>query len=253
LEVEGDMTRRRTQITGILAVLLAAAPGPISAQEDGSGGRHLSIRVAMPASKPNSRPWDGISAGQKAFFSIAFPGLWPQIQFWEQQPEPDPAIAVLDLTTGTGRTYYPNCRDRFECAYRDVLVPDGPFAIVAIDVDVFTPHDYVGGAIFARTTDPAELDRMFTMVGDMLRVSLKIPAIDPADVYSIGGRPSSQLPEELPVLDIEECVFVDGQDDGCGLAVELPDSLGSMPMARLYAAEQSTSSRQRGVAGRRGR
>jgi hypothetical protein len=95
-------------------------------------GKSISITVAADHTKANGKPWDGI------------PGTGPN------KNAPDLAICVVRLETPpecsmryVNLKQYSLCQNSYDCIFKRVSIPDGPFGLIILDLDL-RRHDLVG-------------------------------------------------------------------------------------------------------------
>jgi hypothetical protein len=105
-------------------------------------GKPISITVAADHTKASGEPWDGI------------PGLdWgrgPKAIPIPNKNAPDLAVCVIRLETPpecsmryVNLKQYSLCQNSYECIFKRVSIPDGPFGLIILDLDL-RRHDLVG-------------------------------------------------------------------------------------------------------------
>jgi hypothetical protein len=105
-------------------------------------GKYISITVAADHTKANGQPWDGI-AGLGA-------GRGPMAIPLSNKNAPDLAVCVVRLEAPPEcRMRYVNlkqyslCQNSYDCIFKRVSIPDGPFGLIILDLDL-RRHDLVG-------------------------------------------------------------------------------------------------------------
>lgn len=104
-------------------------------------GKPISITVAADHTKANGKPWDGI------------PGLGAgrdTTDILNKDAPPDLAVCVVRLETPPECSMryvklkqYSICPNSHECVFKRVRIPDGPFGLIILDLDL-RRHDLVG-------------------------------------------------------------------------------------------------------------
>ena len=105
-------------------------------------GKPINITVAADHTKANGEPWDGIpSLGA---------GRGPAIPILNKNAPPDLAVCVVRLETPPECSMryvelkqYSICQNSYDCIFKRVSIPDGPFGLIILDLD-FRRHDLVG-------------------------------------------------------------------------------------------------------------
>jgi hypothetical protein len=106
-------------------------------------GEPISITVAADHTKANGEPWDGIPGlgGERGPTAIPIPN---------KNAPPDLAVCVVRLETPpecsmryVNLKQYSLCQNSYECIFKRVSIPDGPFGLIILDLDL-QRHDLVG-------------------------------------------------------------------------------------------------------------
>jgi hypothetical protein len=102
-------------------------------------GKPISITVAADPTKADGEPWDGIPGlgGARAPTAI-------------NKNAPDLAVCVVRMETPpecsmryVNLKQYSLCQDSYACIFKRVSIPDGPFGLIILDLDL-RRHDLVG-------------------------------------------------------------------------------------------------------------
>lgn len=100
-------------------------------------GKPISITVVADHTKANGDPWDGI------------PGP-TTIPILHKNAAPDLAVCVVRLETPpecsmryVNLKQYSLCQNSYNCIFKRVSIPDGPFGLIILDLD-WRRHDLVG-------------------------------------------------------------------------------------------------------------
>lgn len=105
-------------------------------------GKPISITVAADHTKANGEPWDGIPGlrGGRGPTAIPIPN----------KNAPDLAVCVVRLETPpecsmryVNLKQYSLCQNSYDCIFKRVSIPDGPFGLIILDLDL-RRHDLVG-------------------------------------------------------------------------------------------------------------
>jgi hypothetical protein len=103
----------------------------------------ISITVTADHTKANGEPWDGIAGlgGGRGPTAIPIPN---------KNAPPDLAVCVVRLETPpecsmryVNLKQYSLCQNSYDCIFKRVSIPDGPFGLIILDLD-FQRHDLVG-------------------------------------------------------------------------------------------------------------
>ena len=106
-------------------------------------GKRIRITVVVDHTKANGKPWDGI------------PGLGAgdgpaDISILNNDVPPDLAVCVVRLETPPECSMryvelkqYSICQNSYDCIFKRVSIPDGPFGLIILDLDL-RRHDLVG-------------------------------------------------------------------------------------------------------------
>lgn len=116
-------------------------------------GKPIRITVAADPTKANGKPWDGI------------PGLGaasaPDIPILSNDVPPDLAVCVVRLETPPECSMrylklkqYSICQNSYDCIFKRVSIPDGPFGLIILDLDL-RRHDLVGFLLMTTGKAPA--------------------------------------------------------------------------------------------------
>ncbi|KRR21026.1 hypothetical protein CQ13_31170 [Bradyrhizobium retamae] len=106
------------------------------------GGKSITITVAADHTKANGEPWDGIPGlgGGRGRTAIPLPN---------KNAPPDLAVCVVRLETPpecsmryVNLKQYSLCQNSFACVFKRVSIPDGPFGLIILDLDL-RRHDLV--------------------------------------------------------------------------------------------------------------
>jgi hypothetical protein len=104
-------------------------------------GKPIRITVTADQTKADGEPWDGI------------PGLGPgrslDIPILSKDAPPDLAVCVvrLEMPPECSMRYvklkqYSICQNSYDCVFKRVSIPDGPFGLIILDLDL-RRHDLV--------------------------------------------------------------------------------------------------------------
>jgi hypothetical protein len=106
-------------------------------------GKPISITVATNHTKVNGDPWDGIPSVGGGRGPATVPIL-------NKNAAPDLAVCVVRLETPpecsmryVNLKQYSLCQDSYNCIFKRVSIPDGPFGLIILDLDL-RRHDLVG-------------------------------------------------------------------------------------------------------------
>ena len=106
-------------------------------------GKPISITVVADHSKANGDPWDGIPGVGGGRGPTTIPIL-------SKNAAPDLAICVVRLETPpecsmqyVNLKQYSLCQNSYNCNFKRVSIPDGPFGLIILDLDL-RRHDLVG-------------------------------------------------------------------------------------------------------------
>lgn len=119
-------------------LLILVFPGYCLAGE----GKPISITVAADRTKANGGPWDGIPrlGGGRGPTAIPIPNT---------NAPPDLAVCVVRLETPPecsmryeNLKQYSLCQNSYDCIFKRVSIPDGPFGLIILDLDS-RRHDLV--------------------------------------------------------------------------------------------------------------
>jgi hypothetical protein len=104
-------------------------------------GKPISITVAADHTKANGGPWDGIPSLGGGRSPTAIPIL--------NKNAPDLAVCVvrLEMPPECSMRYvnlkqYSLCQNSYDCIFKRVSIPDGPFGLIILDLDL-RRHDLV--------------------------------------------------------------------------------------------------------------
>jgi hypothetical protein len=104
-------------------------------------GKPISITVAADHTKANGGPWDGIPGVGGGRSPTAIPIL--------DKNAPDLAVCVvrLEMPPECSMRYvnlkqYSLCQNSYDCIFKRVSIPDGPFGLIILDLDL-RRHDLV--------------------------------------------------------------------------------------------------------------
>ncbi|CAN7670690.1 hypothetical protein LJR220_006389 [Bradyrhizobium sp. LjRoot220] len=105
-------------------------------------GKPISITVMADQTKTNGEPWDGIPGLDGGRDPRAIPIT--------NKNAPDLAVCVVRLETPpecsmryVNLKQYSLCQNSYDCIFRRVSIPDGPFGLIILDLDL-RRHDLVG-------------------------------------------------------------------------------------------------------------
>ena len=133
--MSGKINRMRS-LWAILLILLF--PAHCLAGE----GKPIRIMVTADHTKADGEPWDGIPG--------LGPGRSPNIAILNKDAPPDLAVCVvrLDMPPECSMRYvklkqYSICQNSYDCVFKRVSIPDGPFGLIILDLDL-RRHDLVG-------------------------------------------------------------------------------------------------------------
>ena len=103
----------------------------------------ISITVVADHTKTNGDPWDGIPGVGAGRGPTTVPIL-------NKNAAPDLAVCVVRLETPpecsmryVNLKQYSLCQNSYDCIFKRVSVPDGPFGLIILDLDL-RRHDLVG-------------------------------------------------------------------------------------------------------------
>jgi hypothetical protein len=162
------------------------------------------ITVTADQTKAGGEPWDGIAG--------LVPGRSPDIPILNKDAPPDLAVCVVRLETPPECSMkyvklkqYSICQNSYDCVFKRVSIPDGPFGLIILDLDL-RRHDLVGFLLMtagpAPTTDQrAALESEIRRRADQLAPPLS------------QGEKQRRLSEML-VVPMDRCAEV----KGCRLA-----------------------------------
>ena len=167
----------------------------------GRGWKPLSIAVAADHTKANGEPWDGIPGlgGGRGPTAIPVPNT---------NAPPDLAICIVRVGSPPecsmryeGAKQFSLCQNSYDCTFRKVGVPDGPFGLIIIDLDL-QRHDLVDSVILTTGKALAPDER------SKLESETRIEADKLSPAFSEGEK--QRRLRELLVLPIDRCMGAKG-------------------------------------------
>jgi hypothetical protein len=130
-------THRMSSFWAVLLFLLFPAHG------FAGEGKPIRITVAADHAKANGKPWDGIPG-------LGASGGPTDISILSNDVPPDLAVCVVRLETPPECSMryvklkqYSICQNSYDCIFKRVSIPDGPFGLIILDLDL-RRHDLVG-------------------------------------------------------------------------------------------------------------
>ena len=162
-------------------------------------GKPISIKVVADHTKANGDPWDGIPG------STTIPIL-------NKNAAPDLAVCVVRLEAPpecsmryVNLKQYSLCPNSYSCLFKRVSIPDGPFGLIILDLDL-RRHDLVGFLLMtagkAITADQREA----------LESEIRRRAGQLAPPFSKAGK--QRRLREMLVVPLDRCA----ESKGCRLA-----------------------------------
>ncbi len=128
-------------------------------------GKPIRISVAADHTKANGKPWDGIAG---------IGGDPTDIPIMKNDVPPDLAVCVVRLETPPECSMryvklkqYSICPNNYDCIFKRVSIPDGPFGLIILDLDL-RRHDLVGFLLMT-TGKPLTLDRQAALESEIRR------------------------------------------------------------------------------------
>ena len=191
-------TYRILSLWAILLVLLF--PAHCLAGE----GKPVRITVKADQTKAGGEPWDGIAG--------LVPGSSPDISILNKDAPPDLAVCVVRLETPPECSMkyvklkqYSICQNSYDCVFKRVSIPDGPFGLIILDLD-WRRHDLVGFVMMTAGTAPTVDQRA------ALETEIRRRADQLAPPLSEGEK--QRRLREMLVVPMDRCAEV----KGCKLA-----------------------------------
>jgi len=188
-------THRMLYLWAILFVLLL--PAHCLAGE----GKPVRITVTADQTKAGGEPWDGIAD--------LVPGRSPILN---KDAPPDLAVCVVRLETPPECSMkyvklkqYSICQNSYDCVFKRVSIPDGPFGLIILDLD-WRRHDLVGFVLMTAGTAPT-LDQRAALENEIRRRADQL-----APPVSEGEK--QRRLREMLVVPMDRCAEV----KGCKLA-----------------------------------
>ena len=130
-------------------------------------GKPIRITVAADPTKANGKPWDGIPG-------LGAGGGPMDIPMLNNDVPPDLAVCVVRLETPPECSMrYVNlkqnsiCPNSFACIFERVSIPDGPFGLIILDLDL-RRHDLVGFLLLS-IGEALTLNRRAALEGEIRR------------------------------------------------------------------------------------
>jgi hypothetical protein len=182
-------------VSVLFLVLLRPTASP------GADGKPLSITVAADRTKANGEPWDGIPGlgGGRGPTAIPVPNT---------NAPPDLAICIVRVGSPPdcsmryeGAKQFSLCQNSYDCTFRRVGVPDGPFGLIIIDLDL-QRHDLVDAVILTTSKALTSDER------SKLESETRIGADRLAPAFSEGEK--QRRLRELLVLPMDRCMGAKG-------------------------------------------
>lgn len=164
-------------------------------------GKPIRITVAADRTKANGKPWDGIpgiGAGR---------GL-TDISVLKNDVPPDLAVCVVRLETPPECSMryvklkqYSICPNNYDCTFERVSIPDGPFGLIILDLDL-RRHDLVGFLLMA-TGKPLALNQQAALESEIRRRADQLaPPLSQED--------KQRRLRQMPVVQIDRCAEAKG-------------------------------------------
>jgi hypothetical protein len=187
-------THRMRSLWAILFILLF--PAHCLAGE----GKPIGIMVTADQTKADGKPWDGIPG--------LGPGRSPDIPILNKDAPPDLAVCVvrLDMPPECSMRYvklkqYSICQNSYDCVFKRVSIPDGPFGLIILDLDL-RRHDLVGFLLMTAGKAPI-VDQRAALESEIRRRADQL-----APPFSQGGK--QRRLREMLVVPMDRCAEVKG-------------------------------------------
>lgn len=155
-------------------------------------GKPISIAVVADHTKTNGEPWDGIPIIDKN----ALPDLAVCVVRLETPPECSMRYENLKQ--------YSLCHNSYDCVFKRVSIPDGPFGLIILDLDV-RRHDLVDFLLM--TSGKAPPDQLAALESEIRRRADQL-----APAFFSRGEKQRRLREML-VVPMDRCA----EPTGCRL------------------------------------
>ena len=163
-------------------------------------GKSISITVAADHTKANGEPWDGIRGLGRVRGSMAIP--------IPKTNAPDLAVCVvrLDAPPECRMRYvdlkqYSLCQNSYDCIFEGVSIPDGPFGLIILDLDL-RRHDLVGFLLMTAGKAPV-VDQRAALESELRRRADQL-----APPFSQGEK--QRRLREVLVVPMDSCAEVKG-------------------------------------------
>lgn len=191
--MSGKINRMRS-LWAILLILLF--PAHCLAGE----GKPIRITVTADHTKADGEPWDGIPG--------LGPGRSPNIAILNKDAPPDLAVCVvrLDMPPECSMRYvklkqYSICQNSYDCVFKRVSIPDGPFGLIILDLDL-RRHDLVGFLLMTAGKAPV-VDQRAALESEIRRRADQL-----APPFSQGEK--QRRLREVLVVPMDSCAEVKG-------------------------------------------
>jgi hypothetical protein len=164
-------------------------------------GKPIRITVVADHTKASGEPWDGIPGigGGRGPTAGPIPN---------KHAPPDLAVCVVRLETPPECSMryvelkqYSLCQDSYDCIFKRVSIPDGPFGLIILDLDL-RRHDLVGFLLMTagKTIPP---DQRAALEGEIRRRADQL-----APPFSQGEK--QRRSREMLVVPMERCAEARG-------------------------------------------
>ena len=164
-------------------------------------GKPIRITVAADHTKANGKPWDGIPG-------IGTSGRLTDIPILKNDVPPDLAVCVVRLETPPECSMryvklkqYSICQNSYDCIFKRVSIPDGPFGLIILDLDL-RRHDLVGFLLMT-TGEAIALDRRAALEREIRRRADQL-----APPFSQGEK--QRRLSEMLVVPMDRCAEAKG-------------------------------------------
>jgi hypothetical protein len=164
-------------------------------------GKSIRITVVADHTKASGEPWDGIPGigGGRGPTAIPIPN---------KHAPPDLAVCVVRLETPpecsmryVDLKQYSLCQNSYDCTFKRVSIPDGPFGLIILDLDL-RRHDLVGFLLMTAGTALTP-DQRAALEGEIRRRADQL-----APPFSKGEK--QRRLREMLVVPMERCAEAKG-------------------------------------------
>lgn len=187
-------THRMRSLWAILLILLF--PAHCLAGE----GKPIRITVTADHTKADGESWDGIAS--------LVPGRSQDISILKKDAPPDLAVCVvrLEAPPECSMRYvklkqYSICQNSHDCVFRRVSVPDGPFGLIILDLDL-RRHDLVGFLLMTTGKAPT-IDQRAALESEIRRRADQLAP-------PLSQREKQLRLREMPVVPMDRCAEMKG-------------------------------------------